>query len=120
MADLHVTAERLAAVLWREHTLYRERDGGVVIRAPHIGRWISLRVRGRDTVQVRAGRLLDGGTTAPARAEGIARVGEDVSELAALCRRLLAEATQDAAVPRPAYPSAGAERRRWWRLGRSR
>ncbi|MDT9686668.1 hypothetical protein RND61_32080 [Streptomyces sp. TRM76323] len=90
-------AEELAAVLWREHTLYRERSGGVVIRGEHVRRWISLSPRGtRDDVLIRAGRILDGGTTAPARSEVVVSLSAGRDELAAVCRRLLAEAAADA------------------------
>lgn len=60
--QLRETAAELAGVLWREHTVYRERGGGVVIRGEHVGRWISLGpTGGKDQALLRAGRLLDGG-----------------------------------------------------------
>ncbi|WP_175409867.1 hypothetical protein [Streptomyces sp. TRM64462] len=97
--ELRETAAELAALLWREHTVYRERTGGVVIRGEHVRRWISLAPRGtRDEILVRAGRILDGGTTAPARSEVVVSLGAGRDELAAVCRRLLAEA---AAGPEP-------------------
>ncbi|WP_199826993.1 hypothetical protein [Streptomyces sp. WM6378] len=91
-AQLRDIAGELAALLWREHTLYRERSGTVVIRGAHVERWISLSpTGGQDQVLVRAGRILDGGTTAPARSEAVATLTEGTSELAAVCRRLLAD-----------------------------
>jgi hypothetical protein len=90
--ELRETATELAAVLWREHTVYRERGGGVVIRGEHVGRWISLApTGGKDQARLRAGRLLDGGTTAPARSETVVDLTAGTSELAAVCRRLLAD-----------------------------
>ncbi|MFE7415031.1 hypothetical protein [Streptomyces laurentii] len=101
--QLRETASELAAVLWREHTVYRERGGGVVIRGEHVRRWISLApTGGRDQALVRAGRILDGGTTAPARLEAVVDLTSGTAELAAVCRRLLAETAADAA------PSAAA------------
>ncbi|BAU87234.1 hypothetical protein SLA_6366 [Streptomyces laurentii] len=101
--QLRETARELAAVLWREHTVYRERGGGVVIRGEHVRRWISLApTGGRDQALVRAGRILDGGTTAPARLEAVVDLSSGTAELAAVCRRLLAETAADAA------PSAAA------------
>ncbi|MEU7602821.1 hypothetical protein AB0B78_22610 [Streptomyces sp. NPDC040724] len=101
-AQLRETASELAGLLWREHTVYRERAGGVVIRGEHVQRWISLApAGGRDEVLVRAGRILDGGTTAPARSEAVARLSAGSGELAAVCRRLLSEtAVTPTAVPR--------------------
>ncbi|MFI8519748.1 hypothetical protein ACIGEZ_18200 [Streptomyces sp. NPDC085481] len=97
-AQLRETAAELAAVLWREHTVYRERGGGVVIRGDHVRRWISLApTGGKDQALVRAGRLLDGGTTAPARLEAVVDLTAGTAELAAVCRRLLAETAADAA-----------------------
>ncbi|MFG3344433.1 hypothetical protein ACGF1Z_05150 [Streptomyces sp. NPDC048018] len=91
-------ATELAGVLWREHTVYRERGGGVVIRGDHVRRWISLApTGGRDQALVRAGRILDGGTTAPARLEVVVDLTAGTAELAAVCRRLLAETAADAA-----------------------
>ncbi|MDJ0462906.1 hypothetical protein [Streptomyces sp. H27-C3] len=79
-------------MLWREHTVYRDRSGGVVIRGEHVQRWISLApAGGRGEILVRAGRILDGGTTAPARSEVIVPLAAGTGELAAACRRLLAE-----------------------------
>ncbi|MFE3944858.1 hypothetical protein ACFXPV_23770 [Streptomyces sp. NPDC059118] len=89
-------------MLWREHTVYRERSGGVVIRGEHVRRWISLApAGGRDEVLVRAGRILDGGTTAPARSEAVVPLSASTGMLAATCRRLLAEAAADAALVAP-------------------
>ncbi|WP_406253469.1 hypothetical protein OH786_33960 [Streptomyces atratus] len=97
-AQLRETAGELAEILWREHTVYRERSGGVVIRGEHVRRWISLApAGGRDEVLVRAGRILDGGTTAPARSEAVVSLSASTGVLAATCRRLLAEAAADAA-----------------------
>ncbi|AWK12186.1 hypothetical protein DDQ41_28385 [Streptomyces spongiicola] len=106
-AQLRETAVELADVLWREHTVYRDRAGGVVIRGEHVRRWISLAPSGgRDELLLRAGRILDGGTTAPARSEAVVSGGAATAELAAVCRRLLAEAAAD---PLPCtVPSAGA------------
>ncbi|MFD3548778.1 hypothetical protein ACFWUW_24775 [Streptomyces sp. NPDC058655] len=102
-AKLRETADELADVLWREHTVYRDRAGGVVIRGEHVGRWISLSTgAGRDEVLLRAGRILDGGTTAPARTEAVASLSADTGELAAVCRRLLAETAPGPARPAPA------------------
>nr|WP_202553259.1 hypothetical protein [Streptomyces sp. SID4936] len=92
----------MAEILWREHTVYRERSGGVVIRGDHVRRWISLApAGGRDEVLVRAGRILDGGTTAPARSEAVVPLSAGTGMLAAACRRLLAEAAADAALVAP-------------------
>ncbi|MBT2406597.1 MULTISPECIES: hypothetical protein [unclassified Streptomyces] len=103
-AQLREIANELADVLWREHTVYRTRAGGVVIRGEHVQRWISLAPSaGRDEVLVRAGRILDGGTTAPARSEAVARLSAGTAELAAVCRRLLAETAPG---PSPAAPRA--------------
>ncbi|MFJ5709314.1 hypothetical protein [Streptomyces sp. NPDC093105] len=107
-AQLRETASELAGVLWREHTVYRERGGGVVIRGEHVRRWISLApTGGRDQALLRAGRLLDGGTTAPARTEVVVDLTAPVSELATVCRRMLAEV---AAAAEPAGPTAGPSR----------
>ncbi|GAA4892955.1 hypothetical protein ACFPM3_16940 [Streptomyces coeruleoprunus] len=90
--ELRETATELATLLWRQHTVYRERGGGVVIRGEHVERWISLAPSGgRDEVLIRAGRILDGGTTAPARSEAVVSITAGTTELAAICRRLLAE-----------------------------
>ncbi|MFD7446863.1 hypothetical protein [Streptomyces sp. NPDC059909] len=108
-AQLRETATELADILWREHTVYRDRAGGVVIRGEHVQRWISLAPSGgRDEVLLRAGRILDGGTTAPARSEAVASLTAGTSELAAICRRLLADAAADAApsTPRPSRPAS--------------
>ncbi len=71
-----------------------------MIRGEHVGRWISLAPRGtRDDILVRAGRILDGGTTAPARAEAVVSLAVGRDELAALCRRLLADAADDPGTP---------------------
>ncbi|MFJ3582526.1 hypothetical protein ACIPPS_09860 [Streptomyces sp. NPDC090127] len=105
--ELRETATELAAVLWREHTVYRERGGGVVIRGEHVERWISLApTGGRNQARLRAGRLLDGGTTAPARSEVVVDLTVGTTELAAVCRRLLADVA--AAETRP--PRAHTER----------
>ncbi|MFF6773184.1 hypothetical protein ACFY8W_06415 [Streptomyces sp. NPDC012637] len=97
-AQLRETATELARLLWREHTVYRERDGGVVIRGEHVRRWISLSpTGGKDQARVRAGRILDGGTTAPARLEVVVDLTSGTGELAAVCRRLLAETAAEAA-----------------------
>ncbi len=104
-AQLRETAAQLADVLWRRHTVYRDRSGGVVIRGEHVQRWISLAPSGRrDEILLRAGRILDGGTTAPARSEAVVPLHSDTGELAAACRRLLAEVAVDAAPPAPAAP----------------
>ncbi|MFF8378589.1 hypothetical protein ACF07V_20965 [Streptomyces sp. NPDC015661] len=106
-AQLRETADELAGVLWREHTVYRERGGGVVIRGEHVRRWISLApTGGKDRALLRAGRILDGGTTAPARTEVVVDLTAGTVELAAVCRRLLADV---AAAAEPA-PGAGPSR----------
>ncbi|MFF8833203.1 hypothetical protein [Streptomyces sp. NPDC015131] len=90
--QLREAAQQLATVLWREHTVYRERTGGVVIRGEHVQRWISLApAGGKGEILLRAGRILDGGTTAPARSEAVVPHSAGTAELAAACRRLLAE-----------------------------
>ncbi|WP_051338337.1 hypothetical protein [Streptomyces flavidovirens] len=110
--QLRDTASELAEVLWREHTVYRDRAGGVVIRGEHVQRWISLApAGGRGEILVRAGRILDGGTTAPARSEAIVPLAAGTGELATTCRRLLAEAAVDATPQAPA-PSSGTDRSR--------
>jgi hypothetical protein len=107
-AQLREIAEELAAILWREHTLYRDRSGSVVIRGEHVQRWISLApAGGRDEIVVRAGRILDGGTTAPARSEAVMPRSAGTGELAATCRRLLAEAAVDAAPVGRRPPASG-------------
>ncbi|MCX4965738.1 hypothetical protein OHA98_12975 [Streptomyces sp. NBC_00654] len=110
----------LAKLLWRQHTVYRERGGTVVIRGEDAGRWISLTAHGLDRALVRTGRILDGGTTAPARAETIAPLDGDIARLAACCRGLLAE-TADTRTggARTSQPSKGRPRRRS-RSGRRR
>ncbi|OCC10158.1 hypothetical protein [Streptomyces sp. PTY087I2] len=112
--QLRDTATELAAVLWREHTVYRERSGGVVIRGEHVRRWISLApAGGRDEILVRAGRILDGGTTAPARSEAVVPLSAGTDVLAAACRRLLAEAASDAArAPQGGTPTGSGRARR--------
>jgi hypothetical protein len=106
-AQLRETAAELADILWREHTVYRDHAGGVVIRGEHVRRWISLAPSGgRDEILLRAGRILDGGTTAPARLEAVVHIGAGTGELAAVCRRLLAEAAAD---PSPLTVSSGLE-----------
>ncbi|MFE6036511.1 hypothetical protein [Streptomyces sp. NPDC056452] len=98
-------------MLWREHTVYRERSGGVVIRGEHVRRWISLApAGGRDEVLVRAGRILDGGTTAPARSEAVVPLSAGTGVLAATCRRLLAEAAADVAPVAPGRAGPGGSR----------
>ncbi|MBT2480130.1 hypothetical protein [Streptomyces sp. ISL-94] len=102
-AELREAAEELADLLWREHTVYRDRSGGVVIRGEHVQRWISMSTgAGRDEVLLRAGRILDGGTTAPARSEAVASLSAGTTALAAVCRRLLAETAPGPAAPPPA------------------
>lgn len=105
-AELREAADELAGLLWREYTVYRDRSGGVVIRGEHVERWISLSTgAGRDEVLLRAGRILDGGTTAPARSEAVAHLTAGTTELAAVCRRLLADtAPGPAAGPSTARP----------------
>ncbi|MER7952681.1 hypothetical protein ABTY59_35355 [Streptomyces sp. NPDC096079] len=106
-AQLRETADELAGVLWREHTVYRERGGGVVIRGEHVRRWISLApTGGKDRALLRSGRILDGGTTAPARTEVVVDLTAGTAELAAVCRRLLAEVAA-AAEPAPGPSRAG-------------
>ncbi|MEU8552293.1 hypothetical protein AB0C81_35890 [Streptomyces roseoverticillatus] len=103
-ARLRETAEELAGLLWREYIVYRDRAGEVVIRGEHVQRWISLApAGGSDEVLVRAGRILDGGTTAPARSETVVPLSAGMGDLAAACRRLLAET---AAAPAPRDPGA--------------
>ncbi|MCX4791546.1 MULTISPECIES: hypothetical protein [unclassified Streptomyces] len=107
-AQLRDTAVELAEILWREHAVYRERSGGVVIRGEHVRRWISLApAGGRDEVLVRAGRILDGGTTAPARSEAVVPLSAGTGVLAATCRRLLAEAAADAVPVVPGRAATG-------------
>ncbi|WP_344087651.1 hypothetical protein, partial [Streptomyces stramineus] len=101
-AELRDTAGALAKLLWREHIVYRDRVGHVVIRGEHVQRWISLApTGGRDEVLIRAGRILDGGTTAPARSEAVVPLSAGTGALAAVCRRLLADAAADAAPSAP-------------------
>lgn len=113
-AQLRETATELADVLWREHTVYRDHAGGVVIRGEHVRRWISLAPSGgRDEILLRAGRILDGGTTAPARSEAVVHVKAGTAELAAVCRRLLAETAADPSprvVPAALAPAGRAKR----------
>ncbi|MDT9689925.1 hypothetical protein Q5762_16565 [Streptomyces sp. P9(2023)] len=100
--ELRETATELAGVLWREHTVYRERGGGVVIRGEHVERWISFApTGGRNQARLRAGRLLDGGTTAPARSETVVDLSVGTAELAAVCRRLLADVAAAETIPPP-------------------
>ncbi|MFF2405968.1 hypothetical protein [Streptomyces sp. NPDC058092] len=111
-AQLRDTAGELAEILWREHTVYRERSGGVVIRGEHVRRWISLApAGGRDEVLVRAGRILDGGTTAPARSEAVVPLSVGTGMLAATCRRLLAEAAADVEPVAPGRAAPGRSKR---------
>ncbi|GGY07578.1 hypothetical protein [Streptomyces hiroshimensis] len=108
-ARLRETAEELAGLLWREYIVYRDRSGEVVIRGEHVQRWISLApAAGADEILVRAGRILDGGTTAPARSEAVVALSAGTSELAAACRRLLADT---AAAPAPPAPGSAKSRR---------
>ncbi|MFC9392176.1 hypothetical protein ACFTWS_03300 [Streptomyces sp. NPDC057027] len=101
--QLRETADELAGVLWREHTVYRERGGGVVIRGEHVRRWISLApTGGKDRALLRAGRILDGGTTAPARTEVVVDLTAGTAELATVCRRLLADVAAGVEPARPA------------------
>ncbi|MGA5468559.1 hypothetical protein ACPCUK_06960 [Streptomyces arboris] len=101
-------AKELAETLWREHSVYRERSGGMVIRGEHVQRWISLApAGGRGEVLVRAGRILDGGTTAPARSEAVVPLPAGTGELAATCRRLLAEAAGDTVRVVPGRAASG-------------
>ncbi|MEU9101402.1 hypothetical protein [Streptomyces sp. NPDC048361] len=113
--QLRDTASELAGLLWREHTVYRERSGSVVIRGAHVERWISLSpTGGKDQVLIRAGRILDGGTTAPARSEAVASLTLGMGELALVCRRLLADTAAGTA------PHAGGRPPRQPRSGRAR
>ncbi|MEU1491258.1 hypothetical protein ABZ456_13485 [Streptomyces sp. NPDC005776] len=96
----------LAKLLWRQYTVYRERGGTVVIRGEDADRWISLAPHGSGRVRIRAGRILDGGTTAPARAETTAPLDGDIARLAACCRGLLAE-TAGARATETVAPSPG-------------
>ncbi|NJP77690.1 hypothetical protein HCK01_10230 [Streptomyces sp. AA8] len=106
-ARLRETAEELAGLLWREYIVYRDRSGEVVIRGEHVQRWISLApAAGADEILVRAGRILDGGTTAPARSEAVVALSAGTGELAATCRRLLAD-TAAAPAPASAPPEPG-------------
>ncbi|MFE5731928.1 MULTISPECIES: hypothetical protein [unclassified Streptomyces] len=106
-AELRDTAGELAGILWREHTVYRERGGGVVIRGEHVRRWISLApTGGKDRALLRAGRILDGGTTAPARTEVVVDLTAGTAELAAVCRGLLADVAA-MAEPAPAPDRGG-------------
>ncbi|MGK5731275.1 hypothetical protein [Streptomyces sp. URMC 124] len=108
-ARLRETAEELAGLLWREYIVYRDRSGEVVIRGEHVQRWISLApAAGADEILVRAGRILEGGTTAPARSEAVVALSAGTGELAAACRRLLADT---AAAPAPPAPAAVKGRR---------
>ncbi|WP_415947425.1 hypothetical protein [Streptomyces sp. KLOTTS4A1] len=111
-AQLYPAARELAKVLWPHHTLYRERDGGMVIRGDSVQRWISLGVAGtRGDVRIRAGLILDGGTTAPARTETVLPLASGTPELAAACRRLLADLTSAAEPPTPDVPDDSRSRR---------
>lgn len=83
----------------------------MVIRGEHVRRWISLApAGGRDEILVRAGRILDGGTTAPARSEAVVPLAAGTGVLAATCRRLLADAAADAARPAPDREATGRSR----------
>ncbi|MFJ9034364.1 hypothetical protein ACIRQP_39145 [Streptomyces sp. NPDC102274] len=119
-AQLRDIAGELAEVLWREHTVYRERSGGVVIRGEHVRRWISLASTGsRDEILVRAGRILDGGTTAPARSEAVVPLSAGTGGLAMTCRRLLADAAADVAPAAQGRAQGRAARDRGGRSGKS-
>ncbi|MFI8959653.1 hypothetical protein [Streptomyces sp. NPDC053495] len=122
-AQLRETADELAGVLWREHTVYRERGGGVVIRGEHVRRWISLApTGGKDRALLRAGRILDGGTTAPARTEVVVDLTAGTTELAAVCRRLLAEvaaAAEPAPAPGPSRAGRPGKKRKPGRAARA-
>ncbi|MFJ6610000.1 hypothetical protein ACIQPT_06930 [Streptomyces sp. NPDC091289] len=108
-------------MLWREHTVYRERSGGMVIRGEHVERWISLApAGGRGEVLVRVGRILDGGTTAPARSEAVVPLDAGTAVLAATCRRLLAEAAADAVRVPPGRAASGRSERSPRRSERTR
>ncbi|QHF95542.1 hypothetical protein DEH18_18710 [Streptomyces sp. NHF165] len=100
--DLRTLGGQLAGLLWRQHSIYRERNGGIVIRGEHVARWISLSAGGTRQLHVRAGRLLEGGTTAPARAEAVVPRECGLGELAGVCRRLLAETAGGGAPEAPA------------------
>ncbi|WP_256106361.1 hypothetical protein [Streptomyces sp. ODS05-4] len=124
-AQLRETAQDVARLLWREHTVYRERSGGVVIRGEHVQRWISLApAGGRDEILLRAGRILDGGTTAPARCEAVMPSAASGAELAAACRRLLADTAAGpdhrTGAPQGAPPRRGARGARRERRNRPR
>ncbi|MCX4846881.1 hypothetical protein [Streptomyces sp. NBC_00893] len=111
-AQLRDIAGELAKLLWREHTVYRERSGGVVIRGEHVRRWISLApTGGRDETLIRVGRILDGGTTAPARLEAVVPLSAGTGALAATCRRLLSEAAADVAPSAPGRAASGQSKR---------
>lgn len=69
------------------------------------------RPHGSGRVRIRAGRILDGGTTAPARAETTAALDGDIAVLAACCRGLLAE-TAGARAAETAAPPPGTARPR--------
>ncbi|OKI04678.1 hypothetical protein A6A06_07960 [Streptomyces sp. CB02923] len=113
LAHLTDTARQLAAILWQQHTVYRDRTGGVVIRGEHVQRWISLSATGtRGEVLIRAGRILDGGTSAPARAETVLPLASGTGELAAACRRLLADITAGTAPEAPRAPEPVRDRPR--------
>ncbi|MFD0384986.1 hypothetical protein ACFQ2B_30285 [Streptomyces stramineus] len=60
---------------------------------------------------IRAGRILDGGTTAPARSEAVVPLSAGTGALAAVCRRLLADAAADAAPSAPGRARAARPRR---------
>ncbi|MER5280649.1 hypothetical protein ABT025_33625 [Streptomyces sp. NPDC002809] len=112
--------EPLAKLLWRRYTVYRERGGTVVIRGEDAGRWISLASHGSGRVRIRAGRILEGGTTAPARAETTVPLDGDIARLAACCRGLLAETAGARAAETAAPPPATARQRPGPRKGRRR
>lgn len=120
-AELRDMAGELAGILWREHTVYRERGGGVVIRGEHVRRWISLApTGGKDRALLRAGRILDGGTTAPARTEVVVDLTAGTAELAAVCRRMLADvAAMDEPAPAPDRAGKGGKREKPGRKARA-
>ncbi|MFD1831232.1 hypothetical protein ACFSJS_16400 [Streptomyces desertarenae] len=99
--------------------MYRDRAGEVVIRGEHVQRWISLAPAGRKgEILLRAGRILDGGTTAPARSQTVVPLQSSTGELAMACRRLLAETAADAAPPASSAPGRTKRSERPRRPGR--
>ncbi|MBC9714359.1 hypothetical protein H9Y04_17510 [Streptomyces sp. TRM66268-LWL] len=85
----------------------------MVIRGEHVQRWISLGVAGtRGDVRIRAGLILDGGTTAPARTETVVPLAAGTAELATACRRLLADLTSAAEPPTPTHEPRASKQRK--------